>query len=60
MKFLLDKNLLDQKIFEPQVEKCDLKKILIDVVHIVQVQSRIKNIDIKLKFAQKETKFMLD
>jgi len=35
VKFLLDKNLLDQNVFNPQLEKHKIKKVINDVAQIM-------------------------
>lgn len=60
VKFLLDKNLLEKKLFVPHFEKHSLRKILTDIVNIVQTQANLRKITIHLDFDQSDMKFMLD
>jgi hypothetical protein len=50
VKFLLDKNLLEKKLFVPHYEKHSLRKILTDIVNIVQTQANLRKINIHLDF----------
>ena len=52
--------MLDQKVFVPQLERISLKKVLTDVISIMQGQARLRAIRIALKFTGKDIVLQID
>lgn len=60
VKFLLDKNLLDQKVFQPQLQKHKIKKVVKDAAQIMKAQATMKKINIEVKFGGDDYELMID
>jgi K+-sensing histidine kinase KdpD len=60
VNFLLDKNLLDQKVFTPHLEKHLIKKVVKDAVSIFEAQASAKKLTIDVKFEGENRTLMLD
>ena len=50
IKFLLDKSMIDQKVFAPQLQKLSLKKLLRDTTAIMDGQAKIRCIKLVMIF----------